>query len=67
MDNNCFFVDGSALLGDIRRARIDLGINATAKLNLKKFSAYVPAGSSDEVGWLAARVLLLLRGYDGAH
>jgi uncharacterized LabA/DUF88 family protein len=40
MDNNYFFVDGSALLGDIRRARVDLGINATAKLNLKKFSAY---------------------------
>ena len=40
MNNNYFFVDGSALLGDIRRARTDLGINANAKLNLKEFAAF---------------------------
>lgn len=40
MDNNYFFVDGSALLGDIRRTRTDLGIDAGAKLNLKNFAAF---------------------------
>ena len=40
MDNNYFFVDGSALLGDIRRARTDLGIDPSAKLDLKNFAEY---------------------------
>lgn len=35
--NNYFFVDGSALLGDIQRARVALGISTNARLDLLAF------------------------------
>lgn len=38
---NCyFFVDGSALLGDIVRARRDLGLAPATRLNLVQFAGY---------------------------
>src|SRR5438876_7602027 len=40
MNNNYFFVDGSALLGDIRRARKDLGIPTKARLDLRNFAQF---------------------------
>ena len=44
MANNYFFVDGSALLGDIRRARTELGLAATVTLDLTGFAAYFTSG-----------------------
>ena len=38
--NNYFFVDGSALLGDVARARRDFGVAASAKLHLVGFARY---------------------------
>ena len=38
--NAYFFVDGSALLGDIARAKRDLVLSATAKLNFTQFAQY---------------------------
>ena len=40
MENNYFFVDGSALLADIRKARISVGLPATAKFDILTFARY---------------------------
>lgn len=38
--NNYFFVDGSALLADVKKARVDLGLPGLARLDLIAFARY---------------------------
>ena len=40
MNNNYFFVDGSVLLADVRKARIDLAIPETSLFSLERFAKF---------------------------
>lgn len=46
--NNYFFVDGSALLGDIVRARRDLSLPSDARIILSMFASYFASGRFGE-------------------